>query len=130
MFNSSVMSTNYTTYVCYFLDESKKMSNENPWWDDPDCNLNIHDWYDNLVEQRLEHNPNRNANPARNNERNLLEETASLLTRATMQGMPMDQDFTDNAEMANAISMCGHACTKTCKIVQFFVFNFSTSLTK
>ena len=94
------------------------MSNENPWWDDPDCNLNIHDWYDNLVEQRLEHNPNRNANPARNNERNLPEETASLLTKATLQGMPKDDKETTNViSKSKLFKVFNELTKKTCRAI-------------
>ena len=95
------ISTNYTTYVCYFLEKSVKMSDQKPSCsDDPNDRLNLHDWVDNSVE--LERTTHRNQNTTGNN---LQEQIAVVFTRATMQGMPMDQDFTDNPEMTNAIGM-------------------------
>ena len=62
--------------------------------------LNLHDYFDNSVE--LKRTSNRNQMKTRKKSK---EQTASVLTRATMQEMPMDKDFNDNPEMTNAISM-------------------------
>ena len=62
--------------------------------------LNLRDWVDDSVE--LERTTNQNQLIIR---KNFKEQTASVFTRATMQGMPLDKDFTDNTEMTNAISM-------------------------
>ena len=53
------------------------------------------------------------------------EQIAVVLTRATMEGMPMDEDFTDNPEMTYAISM-PKMIAKTCAKS----FQFSNILTK
>ena len=71
--------------------------------DDPNDRLNLHDWVDNSVE--LERTTNRNQNTGSTTGNNFQEQIAVVFTRATMQGMPMDQDFTDNPEMTNAIGM-------------------------
>ena len=86
--------------------------------------LNLRDWVDDSVE--LERTTNRNHNK---NRKKFKEQTASVFTRATMQGMPMDKDFTDNPEMTNAISM-SKMIAKTCAIMHAKSCHFSNSLTK
>ena len=84
--------------------------------DDPNDRLNLHDWVDNSVE--LEHITNPNANPARNNERNLPEETASLLTKATLQGMPKDDKETTNViSKSKLFKVFNELTKKTCRAI-------------